>query len=163
MLLGLDKALVGFDLVHAPEQTFFFTWQAVRRKAKLGYRVVTTQDEVTPFWYERRRRLLERTREVRRETDLFHARTRRAAMALECEGVAPEPIRTIGHGVNLERFRPDAQDEQRAHALGIDLNGLVVSVRRPAGLDRVVTGRWPISPPRACCASPTFGPWRRSS
>lgn len=126
VLLGLDAALADFDLVHLPEQTFFFTWQAIRRKARLKYRVVTTQAEVTPYWYEHRRGLLERAREVRSATDLFHARTQRAAMALECEGVDSERIRVIGHGVDLERFRPDAKDGQVAHALGVDLESPVI-------------------------------------
>lgn len=120
VMVGLERALDGFDLVHVPEQTFYFSWQAARAGADLPFRLVTTQDEVTPFWYAAGSHVERRAAEVRARTDRFHARSERAASALRCEGVDAGRIEIIGHGVDVTRFNPGPPDADLCAELGID-------------------------------------------
>ena len=103
--LGLDRALRGADIVHAAELGYWFSRQAARHKAKLGYRLVLTVWETLPF-LDAYRNL--RTRAYRREvlgaTDLFLATTERAAEALRLEGAPPELVRVCSPGIDVERF-----------------------------------------------------------
>jgi glycosyltransferase involved in cell wall biosynthesis len=126
VLLGLDRSLAGYDLVHAQEQGFFFTWQAGKRKRRLGYKLISVQAEVNPYWYLGRRGLSRRAALVRRETDLFIARSQRAKHALICEGVDPDRVHVIGHGVNLARFRPGPRDVELCTSLGIDCDRFII-------------------------------------
>lgn len=103
---GLKRVLAGVHLVHAAEQTFYCTYQVAKLKRRYGYRLIVLQDEVNPFWAEGRGRTLERAAFVRENTDLFIARSERARTALICEGVAPERVRVIGHGIDTQRFSP---------------------------------------------------------
>jgi hypothetical protein len=89
VLFGLERFTAGFDLVSVPEQSFYFTWQIAKKKKKSGYKMITMQDEVNPFWYLNIRPIVERASFVRQETDLFIARSERAKYALICEGSIP--------------------------------------------------------------------------
>jgi glycosyltransferase involved in cell wall biosynthesis len=128
VLLGLDPLLGDSAVVHVPEQTFYFTWQVARRKERHGFRLVTTQDEVNPFWYDRRKGMLARARQVRAATDLFLARSERAAAALVVEGVPPGRIRVVGHGIDTARFHPGPGDGELQARLGIAPGRFVILV-----------------------------------
>ena len=47
--LALEKHLAGADIVHAAELGYWFTAQAARLRAKLGFRLVVTVWETLPF------------------------------------------------------------------------------------------------------------------
>ena len=126
MFLGLKGALDGFDIVHVPEQSFYFTWQAARLKQDLGYRLIVTQDEVNSFCYDRWAHVVRRAAFVREQADLFLARTQRARSALITEGVEPSRIRVIGHGVDIEQFRPGPADTALRRELGIEEDHFVI-------------------------------------
>lgn len=126
VLFGVDRLIRDFDLVHVPEQTFYFTWQVAMARRKAGIRMITTQDEVNPFWYQGRSAMVSRTRRVRAETDLFLARTERARAALLTEGVEPERVRVVGHAVDTARFHPGPPDEELARALGVEPGRFVI-------------------------------------
>jgi glycosyltransferase involved in cell wall biosynthesis len=125
-LFGLDRFLPGFDLLHVAEQSFYSTYQIAMRKRHYGFRMITLQDEINPYWYDRSKGALARAQRVREHTDLFIARTERARCALLCEGVAPERIRVIGHGVDTTRFSPGPRPESLARSLAIEPDHLVV-------------------------------------
>ena len=126
VFLGLKGALEGFDIVHVPEQLFYFTWQAAQLKRELGYRLAVTQAEVNPFCYDRWAHVVRRAAFVREQADLFLARTQRARSALITEGVDPSRIRVIGHGVDIEKFRPAPADTALRRELGIEEDHFVV-------------------------------------
>lgn len=104
--LRLAPALQGAQIVHAAELGYWFSWQAARLKARLGYRLVLTVWETLPFIDAYRN---VRTRRYRRDvlaaTDLFLAATERAAQALALEGAPQDRIRVCPPGIELERFR----------------------------------------------------------
>jgi len=126
VLFGVERLIRDYDVVHVPEQSFYFTWQVARSKGRAGVRMVTTQDEVNPYWYSGRPPIARRAELVRKETDLFLARSERARLALLLEGVEPERIRVVGHGVDTARFRPGAPDPELARALGIEPGRFVI-------------------------------------
>jgi glycosyltransferase involved in cell wall biosynthesis len=126
VLLGLEKYTADYDIVHVPEQSFYFTWQVAKGKTKQSYKMITVQDEVNPFWFLRRRAIARRAAYVRENTDLFIARSQRAKAALICEGVEPEKIRVIGHGVDVNRFKPGPRSESLCEQLGIDSDRFVI-------------------------------------
>jgi glycosyltransferase involved in cell wall biosynthesis len=142
VLFGLGDLLQDFDLIHLPEQTFYFTWQAARLKPRFGCRLIVTQAEINPFWYEHRPPIVRRTELVREHADLFAARTERAAAALRIEGVSERAIRVIGHGVDIGRFHPGPRDPELARGLGIADGQLVILL-----VARLVwtKGLWPLA------------------
>ena len=125
-MFGLDKLLPGLDLVHAAEQTFYCTYQIARRKQRYGYKLICLQDEINPFWAEGNGRALERAAFVRRNVDLFIARSERARSALICEGIEAQRIRVIGHGIDTRRFAPGPRSPQMSQRFGIAPDNLVI-------------------------------------
>jgi glycosyltransferase involved in cell wall biosynthesis len=126
VLIGVERLVKAYDVVHVPEQTFFFTWQVAKKKRRTGIRMVTTQCEVNPYWYQDRSVIAARARLVREETDLFLARSERARLALLLEGVEPQRVRVVGHGVDTTRFHPGDRDAQLSRTLGIDADRFVI-------------------------------------
>lgn len=126
VVLGLDDLASQFDVIHAHEQSFYSTWQLAKRKERFGFKLITQQAEVNPFWYFNKRAIARRASEVRSKTDLFIARTERAKCALICEGVDPEKVRVIGHGVDQERFQPGPRDEGLCRELGIEPSRFII-------------------------------------
>ena len=101
----VESLLRGADVVHAAELSFWFTAQAARLKASLGFRLVTTVWETIPFRSALRFRLARGNREaVLAHTDLFLACTRRAREGLLLEGVDPARVVIAEPGIDLERF-----------------------------------------------------------
>lgn len=99
------RAFRGTDIVHAQELGYWYTAQAARLKARLGYKLAVTVWETIPFARAYRNVRTRRYRElVLTETDLFLASTERARASLLLEGAAPERIRVAPPGVDLERF-----------------------------------------------------------
>lgn len=119
VLFGLERFTAEFDLINVPEQSFYFTWQIANKKKKIGYKMITMQHEVNPFWYLNKKAIVDRASFVRQETDLFIARSERAKYALICEGVDSGKIHVIGHGVDTARFHPGARNIELCRTLGI--------------------------------------------
>ena len=105
--LGLADHLAGADIVHSQELGYWYSAQAARLKAKLGFRLVLTVWETLPF-RDAYRNI--RTRPYRRDTlaatDLFLPATERAAEALLLEGADPDRVRVSSPGVDTGRFSP---------------------------------------------------------
>ncbi|MGB2710524.1 MAG: glycosyltransferase family 4 protein, partial [Conexibacter sp.] len=103
--LGLAERLREADLVHAAELGYWFSWQAARLKAALGFRLALTVWETLPFADAYRN---VRTRRYRRAvlaaTDRFLPTTERARDALLLEGAPPERITVAPPGIDVERF-----------------------------------------------------------
>jgi len=119
-VFGLDRLLPGIDVVHAAEQTFYCTYQLAQRKRRYGYKLICLQAEINPFWAEGHGGTLERAAFVRETADLFIARSDRARSALLCEGVEPQRIRVIGHGIDTRRFAPGPRSPELCRRFGIE-------------------------------------------
>jgi glycosyltransferase involved in cell wall biosynthesis len=126
VLFGLKRYLQDFDLVHVPEQTFYFSWQAAHLKEQLGFRLVVTQDESVPFWYAHFPWVMRRASYVRERADRFIARSHRAKLALIAEGVSGGKIDVVGHGVDTDRFCPGPPDLHLRRSLNLTANHFVV-------------------------------------
>jgi glycosyltransferase involved in cell wall biosynthesis len=103
--LGLEARLEGATIVHAAEIGTWFSAQAAKLKARLGFRLVVTVWETLP-WREAYRWPRERAyrRAVLLAADLFLAATRRAREGLLLEGVPAERIEVAEPGADLGRF-----------------------------------------------------------
>lgn len=123
---GLRNFLRDFDIVHVAEKTFYYSWQVARLKRQLGFRLITVQDEINPFWYTERPGTVRRVQTVLDETDIFAARSHRARAALMTEGVAADRIGVIGHGIDTHKFKPGSRDSALCHRFGIDAGRFVV-------------------------------------
>lgn len=103
--LGLRGALRGAQIVHSQELGYWYSMQAARLKASLGFRLVLTVWETIPLLDAYRN---VRTRAYRRQTiaatDLFLAATERARTALLLEGVPAERVQVCPPGVATDRF-----------------------------------------------------------
>jgi len=124
-LWGLKSALHGFDVVHAPESTYYCTYQAARAKRKCGYKLVVTVWENIPFNFNApaTRRLKEM---VFREADLFLAVTQRAKDVLILEGAPAEKIRVQMPGIDIMHFQPRPKDQDLLRRFGCSNEDLIV-------------------------------------
>ncbi len=106
-LVGLEKRLQGFDLVHTAETYYHYTQQALSAKRR-GYvkKVIATVLENIPFNNEGiwgRKAFKKRARE---ELDHIIALTQKTKESLLIEGCDPSKITVIGHFIDTQTFRP---------------------------------------------------------
>lgn len=108
-LFGLQKNVRGFDIAHAADTYYGFTWQCIQAKRK-GYvkKVVATVWENIPFANEGIGGRTQRKQQVLREVDKFLAVSHDAQRALIKEGCDPHKICVIYPGVDIKRFHPRA-------------------------------------------------------
>jgi glycosyltransferase involved in cell wall biosynthesis len=103
--LGLEAKLAGATLVHAAEIGTWFSAQAARLKARLGFKLAVTVWETLP-WRETYRWPRERAyrRAVLPAADLFLCATHRAREGLLLEGVAEDRIVVCEPGIDVAHF-----------------------------------------------------------
>ena len=109
VMVGLEKALEGFDIAHSAETFNYYTYQAV--KAKLAgkvEKVVVTVWQNMPLTGEFNPVQKAFKKEVLNNVDLFHAVTEQAKEALLIDGVEEQKIKVLPYGVNLDVFKPNA-------------------------------------------------------
>ena len=103
--LGLPALLRGADIVHTAELGNWYSAQAARRKASLGFKLVVTVWETLPLRDAYRNvRTRPYARAVLAGADRFLAATERARQALLLEGAPQERIVVCPPGIDLERF-----------------------------------------------------------
>jgi len=106
-LVGLEKHLAGFDIVHAAETYFGFSRQCLMAKDRgLVKKLVITCWENISFanegiWGRRGTKKM-----IIEEADLFIAVSKKAKRVLELEGAEPKKIIVINPGINIKRFFP---------------------------------------------------------
>ncbi len=110
-MIRAAETFSGADIVHAEELSLWFTAQAARLKAQLGYRLVVTVWETLPLLDAFRNPHGRRYRAATlAAADLFLAVSQRAFDSLLLEGVPEEKLMLAPHGIDLERFaRPRAE------------------------------------------------------
>lgn len=103
-LLGLERRLQGFDIIHTAETYFHYTQQCLN--ARGNAKVVATVLENIPFNNERIRGRKGFKARARRELDHIVALTQKTRAALLAEGADPEKITVIPHFIDTKRFSP---------------------------------------------------------
>jgi glycosyltransferase involved in cell wall biosynthesis len=108
-LVGLERALKGFDIAHVAELSNPYSLQAIRARER-GYcrRVVATAWENVPLPPHPNKRVVRRARAVARGVDRFLAISDRARLHLELAGVERERITVLPIGIDTDRFAPAA-------------------------------------------------------
>lgn len=111
-VLGAEQTYAGFDLIHTEELSLWFTAQAARLKAQLGYKLVVTVWETLPLMDAFRNPHGRRYRAATlAAADLFLAASQHAYDALRLEGVPEEKLLLCYPGIDVERFtQPRAAD-----------------------------------------------------
>lgn len=113
-LLGLEKQLRGFDLVHTAETYYRYTQQALAAKRKRYVKkVIATVLENIPHNNEGIWGRKESKARARKELDHVIALTQGAKAALIEEGCDPKKITVIGHGIDIARFKPVKRKPQK--------------------------------------------------
>ena len=104
-VLHAERIYANADIIHAEELSLWFTAQAARLKARLGYRLVVTVSETLPLRDAFRNPHGRRYRaETLAAADLFLAISQHAYDALLLEGVPEEKVVLSYHGIDLQRF-----------------------------------------------------------
>lgn len=99
------RHLRGAEIVHSQELGYWYSMQAAKLKARLGFRLALTVWETLPFLGAYRNVRTRPYRElVLAQTDMFLAATERARDALLLEGAPAERIRVCPPGVDVDRF-----------------------------------------------------------
>jgi glycosyltransferase involved in cell wall biosynthesis len=112
-LLGLERALDGFDVAHVAELHNPYSLQAVRARARGRCRaVVASVWENIPLRRSDNQLVERRVRNVAEGADHFLAVSERARRHLELAGAPAERITVLPMGVDVQRFTPT--EEPRA-------------------------------------------------
>jgi starch synthase len=117
-MLGLEKSLAGFDVIHSADTQHLFSLQAARAKKKSGAKLVLTVWENIPFLDEKRGILRHISREVIDNTDVFLPVTNKSKEMLLIEGIPEEKIVVIPQPVDLQKFKPQAKNSNLLAKLG---------------------------------------------
>jgi glycosyltransferase involved in cell wall biosynthesis len=104
--LSLRSRLTGADIVHTQELGYWYSAQAAKLRAELGFRLVMTVWETIPFLGAYRNVRTRAYRELTLAgTDMFLAATERARLSLLLEGASNDRIRVCPPGIDTTRFR----------------------------------------------------------
>ncbi len=146
----LESLLTGADIVHAAELHTWFSAQAARLRARLGFRLALTVWETIPFLEAYR---WPRERGYRRAAlaaaDIMLPATERARRALALEGVEPGRIELVAPGIDTDRFAAGSTDPSSSDHLILSPGRLVWEkghqdvLRAVAGLRRGLLGPAP--------------------
>jgi starch synthase len=125
-MFGLQKRLKDFEILHIPEVSYYYSYQAAKAKRKYGLKMVATQAENIPFpygksWFSKRR--IERTI---KEVDLFLPLTQKAKEVLLLLGIPPEKIEVVPFGIDVNVFTPECKDLSLGARFGLQQNDLVI-------------------------------------
>jgi phosphatidylinositol alpha-1,6-mannosyltransferase len=113
-LIGLERALRGFDVAHVADLSFPFSLQAVRaRDAGACRRVVATVWENIAFPPWANRWEARRVERVAAGVDHCIAISEDARLHLQVRGVPDDRITVLPPGIDVERFRPAEGDGGR--------------------------------------------------
>jgi glycosyltransferase involved in cell wall biosynthesis len=117
-VLHAERAYAGVDILHAEELSLWFTAQAARLKARLGYRLVVTVWETLPLLDAFRNPHGRRYRAATlAAADLFLAVSQHAYDSLLLEGVPAQKVMLSPHGIDLERFIQPRAENVREHVI----------------------------------------------
>ncbi len=119
-LVGLERVVAGFDIVHTAETATYYSLQAVKAKDR-GFvnKVVVTVWETIPFLGDDNPERYKNKREVQKKADLFLAATEAAKKALLKEGVDARKVKVCPMGVDTNVFKPMHKNQDLAKRLGI--------------------------------------------
>ena len=106
--IGLRRLLVGTEIVHTPDASYYYSYQVAKYKRDMGFKHVITQWENIPFNFGKTVSASKRLRAVYNSADLILAVSERARAALILEGVESGKIEVFRHGIDTRRFAPDA-------------------------------------------------------
>lgn len=124
--VGLTKQLKGFDIVHSVEAHNIFSYQALKAKRQYGAKIVLTVNENIPFIYMTDPFLKEIKMRILDEADFFIAVTERSKRSLLLEGAPEKKIEVIGHGLDVDRFRPGQKEPSLMKELGLSADHTVI-------------------------------------
>lgn len=125
-MFGLSRKLKGFDILHIPEVSYYYSYQAAKAKKKYGLKMVATHAENIPFAYGRSLFSKWRINRVIKEVDLFLPLTQRAKEVLLLLGIPPEKIEVIPFGIDVNAFMPRAKDLSLIERFGFQKDDLVI-------------------------------------
>jgi glycosyltransferase involved in cell wall biosynthesis len=124
-LQGLNGALPGFDIVHSAETFYYCTYQAARLRHSNRFKLVVTVWENIPFLNETAARKAIKA-SIFDAADLFLAISTRVKEAMILEGAPEEKIKVQMPGIDVQRFRPTAKDDQLLRRLKCSANDLII-------------------------------------
>lgn len=114
LLLGLEKAVIGFDVVHTADSHYYYSYQLakMRRNGSIK-RLVATSWETIPFNNESAAAKKRNKYFSMKYVDRFLCYTSRAKKCLITEGVMAGKITVIPLGVDLNKFKPASLSSAR--------------------------------------------------
>lgn len=111
-LLGLRRALTGFDIVQAFDYNYLMTYQLAKLKQELGFKLVPVHWENIPFARDGKPLCRFVKYRVYDNADAFFSMSERAKASLILEGVDESKIDVVGFGVNtIDLNRMKRQEE----------------------------------------------------
>jgi starch synthase len=125
-MFGLRKKLKDFDILHIPEISYYYSYQAAKAKRKYGLKMVATHAENIPFPYGKNWLSKWRINQVIKEVDLFLPLTQSAKEVLLLLGVPTEKIKVLPFGIDVNLFTPQGKDLSLGARFGLQKEDLVI-------------------------------------
>ena len=126
-LPGLEKALVGFDLVVIKERLGMYAFQAVKAKWRSRFRLVVWVDNLTPLPGEDVVHMRTIRREVEAAADAFLVQSEAAAAVLELEGIDRRRMVSFPPFVECRAKRSGAGRAKAAQVLGLGDTDFIIA------------------------------------
>ncbi|HVP36195.1 MAG TPA: glycosyltransferase family 4 protein [Terriglobales bacterium] len=125
-MFGLSRKLKNFDILHIPEVSYYYSYQAGNAKKKYGLKMVATQAENIPFPYGKTLFSRWRINKVIKKVDLFLPLTQKAKEVLLLLGVPAEKIKVIPFGIDVNFFTPQPKDLALSSRFGLQKDDFVI-------------------------------------
>lgn len=125
-MFGLSRKLKNFDILHIPEISYYYSYQASKAKKKYGLKMVATHAENIPFPYGKSLFSKWRISRVIKEVDLFLPLTQRAKEVLLLLGVPSAKIEVIPFGIDVNAFMPQSKDLSLLEQLGLQKDDFII-------------------------------------
>ncbi|MCJ7509168.1 MAG: glycosyltransferase family 4 protein [candidate division Zixibacteria bacterium] len=125
-MLGLQKKLKNFDILHIPEVSYYYSYQAAKAKRKYGLKMVSTCAANIPFAYGQSWLSKRRMNRTIKEVDLFLPLSQRAKEVLLLLGIPAEKIEVVPFGIDVDIFTPKCKDLSLAERFGLQKDDLII-------------------------------------
>lgn len=124
-LIGIEKLLKGFDIIHSAEISNYYTYQAAKAKAKYNSKLIITVWENIPFANNNPKLKIHKDY-IFKHADLYLAVTERSKEVLILEGAPSDKIFVLMPGINTSHFQPMPKDTTLLKKLNYSLEDTII-------------------------------------
>lgn len=124
-LIGLEKYLNDYHIIHSAEISNYYTYQAAIAKVKNNSKLIITVWENLPFANNNPKSKIHKDY-IFKHADLFLPVTERAKEVLILEGAPSHKVKVLMPGINTNHFQPMPKDATLLQKFGCSLEDTII-------------------------------------